>query len=198
MLDLGPTAQAVAALLPGVRDDQLADPTPCAGTPVAGLLDHLHGLARGLAGVARKGPPGTPPVPDAARLPADWRTRVPVELDDLVAAWRDPAAWTGEAEGGGGIRLPGATWGRVTLNELVVHGWDLAVATGRPYRPDPDAVAACLRYVADFDRDLPGARDGIYGPVVPVAEDAPALDRLLGATGRDPSWRARAAAPAAG
>jgi hypothetical protein len=34
-------------------------------------------------------------------------------------------------------------------------------------------------------------RDGMYGPVVPVADDAPAFDRLLGQTGRDPGWRPR-------
>ena len=194
ILDLGPAATAVAAVVADVRDDQLAGPTPCAGTPVAGLLDHLHGLALGLALAARKAPPpGTPPVADAARLPGDWRSRVPVELDGLAAAWRDPGAWEGTADGAGGIRLPGATWGRVTLNELVVHGWDLAAATGRAYEPDPVAVAACLRYVVDFDAEFPGARDGIYGPVVAVPPDAPPLDRLLGLTGRDPAWSARPA-----
>jgi uncharacterized protein (TIGR03086 family) len=194
MLDLGPAAATVAEVVTGVRDDQLTDPTPCAGTPVAALLDHVHGLAVGLALAGRKdAPPDAPPHPDAAHLPADWRTRVPAELDRLVAVWRDPQAWQGTADGAG-MQLPGSTWGRVTLNELVVHGWDLAVATGQPYPADAGSVAACLRYVVDFDADLPGARDGIYGPVVPVPDDAPALDRLLGRTGRHPHWQPAAQA----
>ena len=40
-LDLGPQAAEVARVVAGIRDDQLGDPTPCADTPVAGLLDHV-------------------------------------------------------------------------------------------------------------------------------------------------------------
>jgi hypothetical protein len=43
-----------------------------------------------------------------------------------------------------------------------------------------------MSFVAGFD--VP--RDGtLFGPIVEVPDDAPALDRLLGLTGRDPSWR---------
>jgi uncharacterized protein (TIGR03086 family) len=69
-----------------------------------------------------------------------------------------------------------------------VHGWDLAVATGRPYTPDPAAVGVCIDYAHQFAAAAPEARDSIYGPEVPVPADAPALDRLLGLTGRDPHW----------
>jgi uncharacterized protein (TIGR03086 family) len=71
-----------------------------------------------------------------------------------------------------------------------VHGWDLAVATGQPYAVDDDAARACLRFTVDFARGAPEARDAMYGAVVPVPGDAPVFDRLLGQTGRDPSWSA--------
>jgi len=35
------------------------------------------------------------------------------------------------------------------------------------------------------------ARDGIFGPVVAVADDAPQFDRVLGLSGRDPTWTPR-------
>jgi hypothetical protein len=38
--------------------------------------------------------------------------------------------------------------------------------------------------------DDPEARQGLFGPVVPVAADAPLLDRVLGGAGRDPNWTA--------
>jgi uncharacterized protein (TIGR03086 family) len=87
----------------------------------------------------------------------------------------------------GGVDLPGPVAAVVALNEVTVHGWDLAVATGQPYRPDPAAVEACLEMVGDRS-DPSQDPEGLFGPVVPVPDDAPRFDRLLGQTGRDPGW----------
>ncbi|WP_222195392.1 TIGR03086 family metal-binding protein [Modestobacter italicus] len=186
-LDLGPAADDLVRVVAAVRDDQLIDPTPCADTSVAALLAHVHGLAVGLRRVAEKQPPGGPPAGGADALPADWRTRIPQELDALVAAWRAPAAWEGVGEGAG-VVLPAAVWARVVLDELVVHGWDVAAAVGAGYHPDPASVAECLAFVGDRTDAPADEAPGLFGPAVPVAADAPPLDRLLGATGRDPRW----------
>ena len=185
-LDLAPAAAETARVVAAVRDDQLTAPTPCAGTSVATLLDHLHGLAVGLRLAAEKQPTGAPD-PAAEHLPPDWRSRVPRELDELVAAWREPAAWEGAAEAGG-VPLPAAWAGRVALTEVLVHGWDLARAVGERYDADPVAAQACLEHAREFAAAAPAARDTIYGPEVPLPADAPVFDRLLGATGRDPGW----------
>ena len=89
--------------------------------------------------------------------------------------------------------LEGRT-GLVALDELVVHGWDLAVSTGQAYAADPVAVEACAEWVAGFappadGPDAPADEGGLFGRPVPVGADASALDRLLGLTGRDPAWR---------
>jgi uncharacterized protein (TIGR03086 family) len=188
-LDLGPTTAEVARLVAGVRNEQLGAPTPCAGTPVAGLLDHLVGLTVAFRMGAEKEPMTGGPRASADQLAADWRTRLPEQLDDLAAAWRDPAAWEGMTEVAG-ARLPGGAMGVIAANEVLVHGWDLAVATGQEYAPDPAVTERCLAFAVDFAAGAPEARDGMYGPLVPVADDAPALARLLGQTGRDPAWRA--------
>lgn len=189
IFDLAPQASAVSRLVAGVRDDQLGDPTPCTDTPVAGLLDHLVGLTLAFRLAAEKTPlPGAASA-DAANLPADWRARLPRQLDDLVAAWQSPAAWEGLTEAGG-VQLPAAAMGVVTLNEVLVHGWDLAVATGQPFPVDEAAAQVCLGFAVDFATGAPEAREAMYAPVVPVPDDAPALDRLLGQTGRAPSWSA--------
>ena len=185
-VDLMPAVAEASRVVAGVRDEQLDGPTPCADTTVAALLDHVHGLAVGLRLAAEKRPTGAPSA-SAEGLPADWRSRIPRELDELAVAWQDPAAWEGTSEPGG-VALP-ATWaGRVALNEVLVHGWDLAAATGQPYAPDPAAVEACLEYNHEFAAAVPEGRDSIYGPVVDVPADAPVFDRLLGLTGRDPAW----------
>jgi uncharacterized protein (TIGR03086 family) len=86
--------------------------------------------------------------------------------------------------------MPAPAMGVVALNEVLVHGWDVAVATGQEYRADPASAEACLGFSVDLAAGAPDARNAMFGPVVPVPEDAPVLDRLLGQTGRDPGWRA--------
>jgi uncharacterized protein (TIGR03086 family) len=76
----------------------------------------------------------------------------------------------------------------VGVNEVLVHGWDLAVATGQAYTADPAIAQACLELIEGFAVGAPEMRDQIYGPVVPVPAGAPVFDRLLGQTGRNPSW----------
>jgi uncharacterized protein (TIGR03086 family) len=186
-VDLAPAADELRRVAAAVDDAQLDGPTPCGPTTVAGLLDHVLGLTSAFRMAAEKVVPGGAPQADAANLAADWRTRLPVLLDELVEAWRKPDAWEGMAEAGG-VQMPGAVMAVVALDELVVHGWDLAVATGQEYRPDDESAQRCLEFAASFGDD-PEARAGLYGPVVPVPEDAPLLDRLLGQTGRDPRWR---------
>ena len=183
-LDLEAQAAEVSRILTGVRDDQLTDPTPCTGTPVAGILDHLVGLTLGFRLGAEKVPQYGSPRADADHLPAGWRARLPEQLDALVAAWREPAAWEGVTVVGG-AELPGAAMGVVAANEVLVHGWDLAAATGQPYRADPATAEACLSFVAGVPTET---RSAMFGPVVPVPDGAPVLDRLLGLTGRDPGW----------
>jgi uncharacterized protein (TIGR03086 family) len=187
--DLAPAAAEVTRVVGGVRDDQLADPTPCAGTSVAAMLDHLVGLTLAFRMAAEKTPLQGAPRADAAKLPADWRERLPMQLDALVAAWQQPSAWEGTAEAGG-ASMPAPMMGVVALNEVLVHGWDLAVATGQEYRADPAAAQACFEFGQGFAVGAPDFRDEIYGPVVPVPADAPVFDRLLGQTGRDPGWTA--------
>jgi uncharacterized protein (TIGR03086 family) len=195
-LDLEPAAREVIGLLDGVADDQLTDPTPNAGTSVAALLDHLMGLALAFTWAARKttaaeDPAGAagPGQAAAGRLDPEWRAELPRRLDDLVAAWREPAAWEGMTEAGG-VRMTGEQTAAVALDELVLHGWDLARATGQPFSCDPASTQVVLAFTAEAARpENAGSREGLFGPVVDVPEGAPAFDRALGLAGRDPGWQ---------
>ncbi len=184
--DLEPAARRVAALLDGVPDSALDAPTPCAGTSVAGLLDHLLGLAEAFRAAAAKEPDPGVASTSANDLDPRWRTLLPRRLDALVAAWRDPAAGEGTASAGG-VEMPAPEMAVVALDELVLHGWDLARATGQLYEPDPADVKAILRFLEAFGS--PEGTPGLFGPAVPVPDDAPAFDRALGLGGRDPGWR---------
>jgi uncharacterized protein (TIGR03086 family) len=183
--DLAPAAVEIGRLADGVTERQFGDPTPCPGWPVAVMLDHLLGLTDAFTDGARKTPRHDTPEP-TADLPAGWRDLLRARLDGLVEAWRDPAAWSGEATVGG-VTLPAGLTAAVAADELVVHGWDLARATDQRYQPDPALVRAALGFAERF-ADLDG---GPFGRSVPVPADATPFDRLLGATGRDPDWTPR-------
>jgi uncharacterized protein (TIGR03086 family) len=186
-LDLAPQAAELARVAAGVRDDQLPDPTPCADTSVAALLDHVVGLTLAFRLAAQKQPQRAAPTAAADSLPADWRERVPRQLDELVEAWRAPEAWQGDVEVGG-VTMPAPDMAVVALDELLVHGWDLAVATGQDFRAAESDARACLGFAAQVNGAGREAPPGLFGPPVPVPAGAPALDRLLGMTGRDPGW----------
>jgi uncharacterized protein (TIGR03086 family) len=188
MIDLQPATERLATLITSITDDQLGLPTPCPDARVGDLIDHVGVFADRFAAVARKeigDRTSPPPPPDRANLEDGWRNRISGDLRTLAEAWRDPQAWEGSTVAGG-IEMPADVAGLVALDELVVHGWDLAVATGQPTSPPADEVEAAMAFVTSFE----APRDGsLFGPVVPVPADAPPLDRLLGLTGRDPSWQ---------
>ena len=88
----------------------------------------------------------------------------------------------------GGVTLPGEVAGLVALDEVVLHGWDLARATGQEFRCDPASAEAVLGFTEPSPPDQAAMRTGLFGPVVPSPEDAPLFDRALGFAGRDPAW----------
>jgi uncharacterized protein (TIGR03086 family) len=120
----------------------------CQSTP-ADLVDHVGGLSLAFAEPASKatGPGGSQaPSADAPRLGDDWRIQIPQAVAALAEAWRDPAAWTGTTEAGG-RKLPGEVAGLIALDELVIHGWDLARATEQPYDCDEPTLEAVHGFV---------------------------------------------------
>jgi uncharacterized protein (TIGR03086 family) len=192
MIDFTPAAREVRRLAAGVTDDQLADPTPCPGRPVAGLLDHLMGLCLAFTWAAHKtSPPAGGPGPGTGapeKLDPAWRTELPRRLDELVDAWRATSAWEGMAEAGG-VTMPAPQIGVVALDELVMHGWDLARATGQPFRCDPASTAAVLAFTQQSAApDFAANRAGLFGPVIRLGDDATDFERALGFAGRDPAW----------
>lgn len=186
--DLGPAAQRLAALVRNVRDEQLALPTPCPAYTLGDLLDHVDGLSLAFTWAATKDFPddvgGSAPSGDGSRLGDEWRVRIPDRLDGLAAAWRAPSAWAGMTMAGP-VEMPGEIAGLVALDEVVVHGWDVASALGQPFEIDEASVAGAAAFVAMFSDD---DRGEAFGFPVPIADDASALDRLIAGTGRDPAW----------
>ncbi|MGW5353606.1 TIGR03086 family metal-binding protein [Streptomyces sp. NPDC004031] len=190
MSHLSDAADAMASVARTLTDDQLGDKTPCTEYDVRALVNHLLFWGPSLAGGGRKEPV---PLPAAAEsevdlTAGDWRGRLLAVLDDITSSWALPGAWEGETTMGTPQPLPASVLGDMITGELSMHGWDLAVATGqRPALP-----AGLLAHLHDtvFAGLEQGRAMGMYGPEVAVPSDAPALDRVVALTGRDPAWTA--------
>ncbi|KUI31430.1 TIGR03086 family metal-binding protein [Mycobacterium sp. GA-2829] len=188
MINLTSACHRTADLVRTVSDDALDGPTPNANMTVRDLLAHIGGLSAAFAAAARKelGEWTDTPPDEHAPLDEGWRSLYPQRLAALAEAWRAGEAWTGMTRAGG-VDLPGDVAGTVALAEVVLHGWDLAVATGRRYDCDEATARACLDHLAQFD---PAGTEGLFGPAVPIPDDAPVLDRIVARSGRHPRWPA--------
>jgi len=176
----------VGAVTPG----QFDQPTPCPGFDVAALRQHILGWLTHFA-LALNDPDGrtTRPDPAAFEAPADAEQAAAV-----VAAARDQIA-TAVASGVAEqpvlmveASMPGEGVLTMALWEYLMHGHDLAAATGQPWTPPEQAAQTALGFAGGMLTDQYRGPDKDFGPVVPVPEDAPALDRLLGFSGRQPHW----------
>jgi uncharacterized protein (TIGR03086 family) len=109
------------------------------------------------------------------------------QLKKAVQAWSDPRAWEGDRSVMGSA-TPAADIAAMLIMEMVLHGWDVAQATGQDYRCDGDLAQAVLNTVqaqGDLFRQYQG-----FSAVIPVPEGASAFDRALSLSGRDPARKA--------
>ncbi|WP_020669757.1 TIGR03086 family metal-binding protein [Amycolatopsis nigrescens] len=184
---LSTAAEPFERLLDSIGSDQLILPTPCAEYDVRALLNHLLYWGPWLAAAARRRP--APEVTGGERdtdlVTGDWRAALRAQTRDLTGAYAAPDAVAGSTRFGG-TELPAAMVAAMVLGEFVLHGWDLAAATGRPWHCAPE-VAERL-----FELTAAGAEQAremkVYGPEVPVPPTASFLERALGVSGRDPAW----------
>jgi uncharacterized protein (TIGR03086 family) len=66
--------------------------------------------------------------------------------------------------------------------EFAVHAWDLARAIGYDAPLDPDVAERALAFMGTALTD--DMRGAAFAPAVPVADDAPAYERLAAFAGR--------------
>ena len=168
---LGPHLGGVVA---GIRPDQLDAPTPCDDFTVRGVLEHMIGGATTFAAAYRGTTPAEPDLHDPLGTFGDV-------LGDLVAAISAPGALDQTVEAPFGP-MPGDTFARFVVFDGLVHGWDMAVATGQPYEPPDELVAAVDAFAR---QSLEPLRDGeTFGDAVEPAPDASPIERLARYTGR--------------
>jgi uncharacterized protein (TIGR03086 family) len=182
-------AKAVAlagAVIGATRSDQLDNRTPCHEFRVRDLLGHLVTALENVAAVGRgEDPYGGPAL--MREVPDDgWLGAWIGAAHEARTAWSDDGALTRV------VRLPWAEQtGAATLagyvNEVSVHTWDLATATGRRPEWDPRVLEVALDAITQvLPSEGRGEMGAPFADTVEVPADAPLIDRLVAWNGRRP------------
>lgn len=165
-----------------VKDDQWHLPTPCTNWDVRALVDHLVYEMRWAA-----------PLFEGATI-EEVGDRFEGDLlgDDPKGAWDDAAEQAAAAGQGAGVMgrlvhlsfgdVPGSEYAMQLHADLLVHGWDLARATGDDERLDPEQVMACSAWFRE--REEIYRAGGAIGPRPALPAGADAQTELLAAFGR--------------
>jgi uncharacterized protein (TIGR03086 family) len=171
----------------GIEPGRLDGPTPCPEWDVRRLLNHLI-LWTGHRGAlaAGKEPIEGPDEDHDFTAEPGWAESYALGSTATAQAWSDPAAWEGETGMSGAGRMPAPFVGGILFVEWILHGWDLAAATGQKLDLDADLEEALSDQVGGM---LETARKyKVFGDEVAVPASAPRFDRTLGLAGRDPGW----------
>ncbi len=167
----------------GVRPEQLLLPTPCRDWDVRLLLNHIIGGNYMFATVAKGGRADAVGTMDDHTLP-DPGSNYIASADAVLAAWAEPGAMERRCHMPFGD-IPASAAVSIHFLDIVVHGWDLARATGQDATIEPDLAAEAL----DISHGLLSdelRQTGVFGPEVAVSADDPLHDRLVAFMGRRP------------
>ncbi len=180
IVDLVERATTVAyPIIGAVGPDQWDRPTPCTEWDVRDVVRHLlGGVGSYLA--AYGDPPSVPAdeVADADLLPAMRAADARFLAHLRAPGGREAVLDMGYAE------MPAQMIAGFRAIDLLVHGWDIARATGQPTPDDPEAYEAALAFSRRAMEGLDRASFDMFAEPTDVADDAPAADRLAAFLGR--------------
>ena len=173
---------ATRRFVAGVGSDQWHASTPCEEWDVRELVNHVVTGNEWAAELAT----GKTIEEIGDRLDGD------VLGDDPLAAYDDSASRAASVFQQPGALdapcavsygpVPGSVYAGHRFIDVLVHGWDVAVATGQDPSLPPDLVAACLDVVEPQAELLAGS--GAFGGGVELPADADDQTRLLAMLGR--------------
>jgi uncharacterized protein (TIGR03086 family) len=171
-------APVLGGVVVQIGSGQLDEPTPCTELTVRGVLEHMTAGATAFAAAFRGGP--TPPA-DGDGLD-DPVGRFGQAMTGLADAVRSPGALDRTIAAPFGD-VPGPAFARFVVLDGLVHGWDLATATGQPYHPPATLVAE----VHAFAREaiVPAMREAdMFQAPADAPADASPIEQLVAFTGR--------------
>ena len=174
---LSRAVEAVGAVIAGIRPDQWTAPTPCTEWDVSRVVEHLVGMNLVFEAMLRDAPP-----PERGSLANDdpveaFRSSSSLLLQAFSAPWvieREYVSPMGSATGADRLQI--------RLYDLLVHGWDLAQATGQPDGIPEDLAEASLAFAQK--QVIMAMRGERFQPPTEVGPEARGIERLVAFLGR--------------
>jgi uncharacterized protein (TIGR03086 family) len=155
-------------------EDKLDAPTPCDEWDVRTLLNHMLDTQEYFSATARGESPALPSGTPSERIGDDPAKTYEQTRQATLGAYRKP----------GVLEKTGPSLGIAFVDQLV-HGWDLARATGQDATM-PDDLAQSAFQMIDGQLDGEERRGPAFKPAISVPDDASAQEKLLGYGGRQP------------
>jgi uncharacterized protein (TIGR03086 family) len=173
--------EATTTVVANVDASQFGAPTPCAEFDVRGLLNHMIVGNHRFVKIAHGEPlESVPTTGDFVRN--DALTSYRDSADAVSRAWSDPSVLERTAHLPFGD-FPGVFAIGIHTVEAIVHGWDLAKATGQPTELDPELYAVAWQNCKDIDDSFRGPGRP-FGPAVPAPAGTSDTARLMAWLGR--------------
>jgi uncharacterized protein (TIGR03086 family) len=175
----------IALVVRGAAGADLSERTPCTDFELRKLLTHFAGTTGAFARAGRQHALD-PDDPWGSKTELDeetWPEQIVHNLETTAAGWSRAETWEGTVEG---TALSATALGEMGLIEVMLHGWDVARASGQSFEVSPALGAEMLRCVSATAEQ--GREFEAYGPEVETAPDASDFDKALGLAGRDPAW----------
>jgi uncharacterized protein (TIGR03086 family) len=172
---------AFQQLAVGTTPEQLDRQTPCEEWKVRDLFGHLIVGATTFAALVR----GDEPPGDVETGPdAVMAAKAQAAVADIDGAFRTPGALDRVVATPFG-EMPGDTFARLLAFDLLMHSWDLAMATGRPLAVSEDVVTEIDGFTrAALAPEMRGP--GTFGPEVEPSNGCSRLEGLVAFSGRKP------------
>lgn len=178
------TTEMTGRIIGGVKPEQFSAPTPCSEWDVRGVLNHVIGGNFFFAKVAAG---------EQVQVPAEPRDLVG---DDPASAYNEGAKLALEAWRAPGVAekivhmpvgdMPGAFGTGLHFMDHLVHGWDIARATGQEDLVDQELAEAAYGLIQGNIGDDLRKPGGPFGPEVAAPEGCSPVERLVAYLGRQP------------
>ena len=178
--DLDRALAATGAVVAGIQPGQWTAPTPCPELDVRAELNHLVRGNLLFTAIIRGAEWPAPGTDHLGTDPLAAYQRAGAELSEVFAL---PGvletSYPAPFGTGSGARLA-----HVRIVEVLIHGWDLARATGQPGDFPDDVAERALTRSRQHLTSRPEGPRAPFAAEVPVPDDAPAVGRLAGFLGR--------------